>query len=83
MSQVVSFDDFMHGRFEKTGETIIVVNADGKVVTTIEPRHTPLGGAEYPFQNIDFAPPIDATIDGAALVIEEREYERSGKKHGV
>lgn len=83
MSKVVTFDDFMHDRFEKTGETIIVVNAEGKVVTTIEPRQTPLGGSEYPFRNIDFGAPIDAAIDGAALIIEEREYERSGKKHGV
>jgi hypothetical protein len=83
MSQVVSWDDFIHDRFEKTGETIVVINAEGRVVTTIEPRQTPLGGVENPFHNIDFGAPIDAAIDGAALIIEEREYERSGKKHGV
>jgi hypothetical protein len=83
MSKIVSWDDFSRGRFERTGETIIVVNAEGKIIATIEPRDAPPGGAPYPFHDIDFGAPVDLPFDPAELIIQERDLERSGKKHGV
>lgn len=53
MSQVVSFDDFMHGRFTNgPGETLIVVNAEGRVLATVDTERFEYRGKPYPFRDV-------------------------------
>jgi hypothetical protein len=40
-------------------------------------------GVRFPFRGFDPGPPLNLPVDPVALLIEEREYERSGKKYGL
>jgi hypothetical protein len=40
-------------------------------------------GVRFPFRDFDPGPPLKLPVDAVALLIEEREYERSGKKYGL
>ena len=80
MSQVISFDDFIHGRFKPTGETIIVVSAEGKVLATIEPRHEPLPHTPEAFRDYDWGPPVPLPPGVEDFILESRDYGRLGKK---
>ena len=64
----------------EAGESLAVVR-DGKQVMSIQPT---IVKARYPFRGFDFGPrPKNLKTDAAALLIEERERERSGKKYGL
>lgn len=58
----------------EAGETLTVV----KEGLTFVQR-----GVRFPFRDFDPGPPLDLPVDSVALLIEEREYERSGKKYGL
>ena len=64
----------------------VAITKEGKRIATASPE-VPLtltGGTPYPFRNFDFGPrPKNLDIDPAELIIEEREFERSGKKYGL
>jgi len=63
------------------GETLTVV-ADGKAIVTMQPTVAPRRGVPYPFRDFDWGPrPENLKTDPAALIIEERERERSGEKY--
>jgi hypothetical protein len=66
------------------GETIDITE-DGRTIAIIRPAMViAQRGVPYPFRDFDFGPrPEGLKIDAADLIIEEREYERSGKKYGV
>jgi antitoxin (DNA-binding transcriptional repressor) of toxin-antitoxin stability system len=67
----------------KRGETLTIVD-DQQTIATMAPAVAAAHeGVPYPFRSLDFGPPLELAIDPAQLVIEEREHERSGKKHGV
>ena len=78
MSRTVTVDELR----EKLEEIIAEVEAGGEV-TVVKERKARRGVA-YPFRNFDFGTrPANLTTDPAELIIEERERERSGKKHGL
>ena len=66
------------------GETLEIVD-DGRAIAIIRPAIViAQRGVPYPFRDFDPGPPLEGlTIDPVDLLIEEREYERSGKKYGV
>ncbi|HVR40101.1 MAG TPA: hypothetical protein VMU84_13470 [Thermoanaerobaculia bacterium] len=69
----------------KNGEAIDVVES-GRTIVEMKP---PLSGVRWPdpsrrLQDVDPGPrPKKLVTDPAQLIIDEREYERSGKKHGL
>ena len=66
----------------KSGEEVAIV-AEGKEIATITPTFI-RRGVRYPFRDFDFGPrPKNLKTDPAALIIGERERERSGKKYGL
>jgi antitoxin (DNA-binding transcriptional repressor) of toxin-antitoxin stability system len=74
---------------EKLDELLAAVESGESVTITKDGRSiaeftTTAGtsGVPYPFRNFDFGPPLNLGIDPAQIIIDEREYERSGKKHG-
>ena len=68
----------------KRGESFSVFE-DGNEVATLSPGIASMNrGVRFPFRNLSLNPsPKTLTSDPAAIIIEERELERSGKKHGV
>jgi hypothetical protein len=40
-------------------------------------------GVRFPFRGFDPGPPLKLPVDAVALLVEEREYERSNKKYGL
>lgn len=73
------------------GESVRIVEGD-KTLASVEPVHEDPDsamyraheGVPYPFRDFDPGPPIPGLGDEAVrLLIEERDYERSGKKHGL
>jgi antitoxin (DNA-binding transcriptional repressor) of toxin-antitoxin stability system len=63
----------------KNGETLTVVDQDGKQVATITP-HTMQEVVKYPFRDLDFGAPVNLPFDVTDLIREDRDYER--KNHG-
>ncbi len=62
----------------ESGETLTVVR-EGKELVSMQPAKP-----RYPFRGFDFGPrPKNLRTDAAALIIEERDRERSGKKYGL
>ncbi|HYC93115.1 MAG TPA: hypothetical protein VEO54_28175 [Thermoanaerobaculia bacterium] len=64
----------------------VTITRDGKEIATTSPvwRGGKYKGVRYPFRDFDFGPrPKGLTTDPAQLIIDERERERSGKKHGL
>ena len=84
MKKRITFSEFLKKRpLLETGDVLEVLDEEGKILVTIEPHEIPPNVVEYPFRGIDFGPrPENLTTDPAQIVIDEREYERSGKKHG-
>ena len=75
MSQIVSWDDFRHGRYERNGEPITIVDKDGKVITTIDPKRirSRREGKPFPFRDFVFddGPPL-CSGEAVQAVIEGR-----------
>jgi antitoxin (DNA-binding transcriptional repressor) of toxin-antitoxin stability system len=66
----------------EAGESVAILR-DGKRIGTIGPTIVQRG-VPFPFRNFDPGPPLKhLTVDPVAALIEEREYERSGKKYGL
>lgn len=66
----------------ENGEAMTVTRA-GKRIGTLSPSPGHVG-VLYPFRDFDFGPPIPGLGDEAVRqLIEERDRERSGKKHGL
>lgn len=73
------------------GESVRIVEGE-KTIANVEPAtedpdaamYRPHKGVEYPFRDFDFGTPLPGLGDEAVRqLIEERDYERSGKKHGL
>ena len=64
-------------------EELLAEVEQGETLTVVKNRHTGTGGVPYPFRNFDPGPPLNLPVDAVAALIEEREYERSGKKYGL
>ena len=64
----------------REGETLTVTE-EGREVATIQPKIVHRG-VRYPFRNLKLTRLDNLDIDGAQLIIDERDHERSGKKHG-
>lgn len=63
---------------ENLDELLAEVERSGQSLTVVR------DGKRYPFRGFDFGPrPKNLKTDPAALIIEERERERSGKKYGL
>ena len=66
------------------GNAIDVVR-DGRTIATIKPAvQIVQRGTPYPFRNLEISPlekPLP--FDPVDWLIQEREYERSGKKYGL
>ena len=68
----------------REGETLNVTEAGRTIATMQPPLQLEQKGVRYPFRNLNLSPrPKNLDIDPAQIVIDERDYERSGKKHGV
>jgi prevent-host-death family protein len=66
----------------ESGETVTIVK-DGHPIAELAGTNG-TGGVRYPFRNFDFGSrPKNLKTDPAALIIEERERERSRKKYGL
>jgi antitoxin (DNA-binding transcriptional repressor) of toxin-antitoxin stability system len=64
----------------RQGETLLIIE-DGKQIASVTPTIVQRG-VPYPFRDFDFGSrPKNLTIDGAEVIIAERERERSGLKH--
>lgn len=64
----------------ENGEALTVTR-DGKQIGTLNPAAV-RRGVPYPFRDFDFGPrPKNLNTDPAALIVEERERERSGEKY--
>lgn len=84
MKKRITFKEFLKERplLEK-GDVLEVIDEEGKIMLTIEPQEIPPNVVEYPFRDIDFGPrPKNLKTDPAQMIVDERDYERSGKKHG-
>jgi len=85
MSKQVTVDELREKLDEliaevESGESLTILR-DGKEVMSLQPM---IVKARYPFRGFDFGPrPKNLKTDPAALIIEERERERSGKKYGL
>jgi|GEM_PF-2408671 len=66
------------------GNAIDVVR-DGRTIATIKPTvQIVQRGTTYPFRNFNPGPlPKNRDFDVVQMLIDEREYERSGKKYGL
>lgn len=64
----------------ESGETLTVVNDDRVAATGLRFAQR---GIRFPFRGFDPGPPLKLPVDPVAALIEEREYERSGKKYGL
>jgi antitoxin (DNA-binding transcriptional repressor) of toxin-antitoxin stability system len=65
----------------KNGETLTIVE-NGTPIAEISPTLI-RKGVQYPFRDFNFGErPKGLHSDPADIIIEEREYERSGKKLG-
>jgi antitoxin (DNA-binding transcriptional repressor) of toxin-antitoxin stability system len=63
----------------ESGESVTIVK-DGRSIAEFVRTNK----VRYPFRDFDFGPrPKNLKTDPAALIIEERERERSGKKYGL
>ena len=84
MKKRITFKEFLENRpLLQKGDVLEVIREDGKIIATIEGREQEPASREYAFRDLEIGPrPEELTIDPAELIIEEREYERSGKKHG-
>ena len=86
MSKVVTVEELIadiatHIDDVKNGETLTIVQ-DGKEVATMTPP-VAQKGVKYPFRDLKFGPrPTGLRTDPAQIIIDERDQERSGKKHG-
>lgn len=63
------------------GESVAILRNGrriGMIGPTVVQRGTP-----FPFRDFDPGPPLKLPVDPVALLIEEREHERSGKKYGL
>ena len=66
----------------ENGETVTITR-EGKQIGSASPTRLHRG-VRFPFRDFDWGPrPKGLTTDPAALIIEERERERSGKKYGL
>jgi len=66
----------------ESGETVTIVKNGHPIAQFVGTAGT--GGVRYPFRNFDFGSrPKNLKSDPAALIIEERERERSGEKYGL
>jgi antitoxin (DNA-binding transcriptional repressor) of toxin-antitoxin stability system len=65
----------------RQGETLEIIE-DGRKIASVSPTIAQRG-VPYPFRGFDPGPPLNLPVDPVAVLIEEREYERSGKKHGL
>lgn len=66
----------------ENGEALTVTR-DGKQIATFEPTVV-RRGVPYPFRNLNLSPGIPGLGDEAVRqLIAERDWERSGKKHGL
>jgi antitoxin (DNA-binding transcriptional repressor) of toxin-antitoxin stability system len=65
----------------EAGESVAILK-DGKRIGTIGPTIVQRG-VRFPFRDFDPGPPLKLPVDPVAALIEEREYERSGKKYGL
>lgn len=66
----------------ESGESVTIVR-DGRRIGTLGPTVVQRG-MRFPFRDFDPGPrPKNLTVDPVALLIEEREWERSGKKYGL
>lgn len=66
----------------KSGESVEITDA-GATICTMRPTIVQRG-VRFPFRNLNISPlekPLG--VDAVAALIEEREYERSGKKYGL
>lgn len=64
----------------EAGESVTVVK-DGRSIAHVAST-TGTAGVRYPFRNFDFGShPKKLKIDGAEIIIAERERERSGVKY--
>ena len=67
---------------EVEGGEDLTVTDEGREIATIRAKIV-RRGVQYPFRNLNITPlSKKLNFDPADLIIEEREYERSGKKHG-
>jgi antitoxin (DNA-binding transcriptional repressor) of toxin-antitoxin stability system len=87
MSKTVTLADLAadlpaHVHEVKGGETLTIVE-NGQAIATITPTIA-VHGVRYPFRGFDFGPrPAGLKSDPAAVIIDDRERERSGKKYGL
>jgi antitoxin (DNA-binding transcriptional repressor) of toxin-antitoxin stability system len=66
----------------ENGEALTLTR-DGKQIGTVNPS-VARRGVLYPFRNLNLSPGIPGLGDEAVRqLIEERDRERSGKKHGL
>lgn len=66
----------------ESGESVTILR-DGRRIGTIGPTFVQCG-IRFPFRDFDPGPrPEHLTVDPVALLIEEREWERSNKKYGL
>ena len=64
------------------GESVTILR-DGRRIGMIGPTVVQRG-TRFPFRDFDPGPrPKNLTVDPVALLIEEREWERSNKKYGL
>jgi hypothetical protein len=55
---------------------------DDRKVPSVKPTIVQCG-VRFPFRDFDPGPPLKLPVDAVALLIEERESERSNKKYGL
>lgn len=68
---------------EKLDELLAEVEA-GETLTVVKDGLTLVQrGVRFPFRGFDPGPPLNLPVDPVAVLIEERDYERSGKKYGL
>jgi antitoxin (DNA-binding transcriptional repressor) of toxin-antitoxin stability system len=65
----------------RQGETLEIIE-DGRTIASMRPTIVQRG-VPFPFREFDPGPPLNLPVDPVDLLIEEREYERSGKKYGL
>jgi hypothetical protein len=86
MSKQVTVDELREKLDEliaevESGETVTIV-PDSKKTERSGPTFAQRG-IPFPFRDFDPGPPLKLPVDAVATLIEEREYERSGKKYGL
>ena len=86
MSKQVTVDELRENLREhlaevRNGETLEIIE-EGRQIASMRPTIVQRG-VPFPFRDFDPGPPLKLPVDPVALLIEEREFERSGKKYGV